>query len=183
MFAHEAFERAKDVRADTVVIGACWHCYFDDPLARLGYVNSRADLALNELQEKVQSLVLAGKRVYLVLGIPFGADFDPRSMIHRTIVPPGFRVVTTSGRARAAIVRVMESSNQRLIKIAKATGAVVIDPMQWLCDDRTCPAVSSSGDPVYHDQFDLSPSYVRENVHFLDGIVLDTRSDPTPGDR
>ena len=49
--------------------------------------------------------------------------------------------------------------------------------MQSLCDQTTCYTVSPKGAPIYHDWFDLSPSYVRENVQFLDRTVLDSDTD------
>jgi SGNH domain (fused to AT3 domains) len=42
-FAHNALEYAKGPGVDTVVIGACWRCYFlsfDDPLAHSGTCQS-----------------------------------------------------------------------------------------------------------------------------------------------
>jgi len=177
-FVHSAFEYAKGSKLDTVVISACWRCYFlgfEGPLGRSGKLKTSTDEALSTLQREIESLVLAGKRVYLVLGIPVGADLDPRSMIQRTIMPPGFRVVISSPK-RSEVAPAIEPVRSRLVKIAQATGASVIDPMQSLCDEATCSAVSPKGEPVYHDWFNLSPSYVRENVRFLDGTVLDPES-------
>ena len=174
-FVHSAFEYAKGSRLDTIVISACWRCYFsgfDGSLGRSGKLNTGVDEALSTLQREIESLVLAGKRVCLILGTPVGADLDPRSMIQRTIVPPGFRVVISS--PKRSEVAAIEPVRSRLIKIARATGASVIDPIQSLCDETTCSPVSPKREPVYHDWFDLSPSYVRENVRFLDGTVLDT---------
>jgi hypothetical protein len=33
--------------------------------------------------------------------------------------------------------------------------------------------VTSAGEPIYRNTFHLREFYVRENVHFLDGLVLD----------
>jgi hypothetical protein len=177
-FAHSAFSYAKGPKVDTVVISACWRCYFlsfEDSLLRSGKFNTGAEEAFSSLQREIESLVLAGKRVYLVLGIPVGTDLDPRSMIHRIIVAPGFRIVISSPK-RSELAAAVEPVRSRLVKIAQATGARVIDPMESLCDATTCSPVSPKGEPVYRDWFDLSPSYVRENVSFLDGTVLDTES-------
>jgi len=175
-FVHSAFEYAKGSRLDTIVISACWRCYFlglDDSLGRSGQLNAGADEALGTLQREIKSLVLAGKRVILVLGTPVGADLDPRAMIQRTILPPGFRVVISSPK-RSEVADAIEPVRSRLIKIARATGASVIDPTDSLCDETTCSTVSPKRGPMYRDWFDLSPSYVRENVRFLDSTVLDT---------
>lgn len=172
-FVRSAFSYAKAPRVDTVVISACWRCYFlslEDSLGRK--LNPGAEEAFSSLQREIENLVLAGKRVYVVLGIPVSTDLDPRSMIHRIIVPPGFRVVISSPK-RSELTAAVEPVRSRLVKIAQATGARVIDPMQTLCDETTCSPVSPKGEPVYHDWFDLNPSYVRENVRFLDRTVLD----------
>ena len=95
-FVHDAFEYAKIQKVDAVVISACWQCYFVSfDLAGTGRVNPGADQALDGLQAVVRKLVLASKRVYIVLGNPAGFDLDPRSRIRRIIVPPGFRVVSS----------------------------------------------------------------------------------------
>ena len=177
-FVQSAFTYAKAPSVDTVVISACWRCYFvtfDDLEGRSGEIAPGADAALDGLQREIESLVLAGKRVYVVLGIPVGADLDPRAMIHRIIVPPGFRVVISSPK-RSELAAAVEPVRSKLVRIAQATGAGVIDPMQSLCDVTTCSPVSRKGEPVYHDWFNLSPSYVRENVRFLDGTVLDAEA-------
>lgn len=173
-FVHNAFEYAKEPKVDTVVISACWRCYFlsfeDSPL-RSGRLNPGAEEAFSSLQREIGSLLHAGKRVYLILGTPVSADLDPRSMLRRVIVPPGFRVVISSPK-RSDLAAAVEPITSRLLKIAQVTGAKVIDPMRSLCNVTTCSPVSPKAEPVYHDWFNLSPSYVRENVRFLDGTPL-----------
>jgi peptidoglycan/LPS O-acetylase OafA/YrhL len=173
-FMRRAFEYARGSRIDSVVISACWRCYLlslDDSLGRSSEVDTSSRRALESLQREMESVVRAGKRVYVVLGIPTSVDLDPSSLIHRTIVPPGFRVVISSPR-RSDLEKSIESIRSSLITVAQATGASVIDPMQSLCDQTTCSPVSLKGQPAYHDWFNLSPSYVRENVQFLDKTIL-----------
>lgn len=177
-FAHKAFEYAKGPGVDTVVIGACWRCYFlsfDDPLGHSGTINTNIDHALSELRQEIERLVFTGKRVYLILGMPVGVDLDPRFMIKPIIMPPGFRVVISSPN-RSDLSAAVDPIRSRLLKIAHVTGASVIDPMKSLCDDRTCSPLSADGEPIYHDWFNLSPSYVRESVRFLDRTVLDVEA-------
>ena len=164
-FVRKAFEYARGPGVDTIVISACWHCY------RLSF-DTASDHALGSLQREIESLVHVGKRVYLVLGIPNSVDLDPRSLIRRIVGPPGFRLVISSPK-RSELENSVEPMRSRLIKVAQDAGASVIDPMQSLCDETTCSPVSPKGEPVYHDSFNLNPSYVRENVRFLDRTVLD----------
>jgi hypothetical protein len=54
----------------------------------------------------------------------------------------------------------------RLRAIAKATGARVIDPIDYLCGEY-CPVMTSDGLPIYRDEGHLNPSFVRTNVRYL----------------
>jgi hypothetical protein len=78
--------------------------------------------------------------------------------------------------ARAEIVKAVTPIVSKLLQIAQETGANVIDPLKSLCDAMTCPATTPSGEPMYHDSYHLSPSYVRESVRFLDETILDANA-------
>ena len=58
----------------------------------------------------------------------------------------------------------------RLKTAAYSAGAVVIDPVEYLCR-RDCPALTNDGAPIYKNNGHLRPSYVRDNVTFLDAII------------
>ena len=55
--------------------------------------------------------------------------------------------------------------------IAKATGAQVIDPVDYLCGVQ-CPVITPEGVPVYRDEGHLNPAYVRTSVRYLDRVVM-----------
>jgi peptidoglycan/LPS O-acetylase OafA/YrhL len=179
-FLRDAFEYAKDPAVDTVVIGGCWSCYFlnfDDLITdTAGQLTPGADRALDSLKRTIAELIGKGKRVYVVLSIPIGADFDPHQMVRRTILPPGFTIAVHSP-SRSHVTSAVEPIVSRLRKIIEASGAIVIDPLLSLCNQTTCPSVSPTGQPMYHDWWNLSPSYVRDNIRFLDNTVLDVDVD------
>jgi hypothetical protein len=61
----------------------------------------------------------------------------------------------------------------KLRKIAKNTGATIIDPSLWLCDGEICETKAAGAVPIYCDESHLRASFVRENVYYLDDIVND----------
>jgi hypothetical protein len=174
-----AIAYAKNPDVDTIVIGACWYLYFvryrdADHFGEAGPLKPGTDLAMAALKRLVADFVRDGKRVYIVLQIPMGRYFDPRLMIHRAILPPAFTVTIPSPQ-KAEIERAIQPIVSKLLEIARDTGANVIDPMESLCDATTCPAATPAGEPMYWDKYHLRPSYVRENVHFLDATILDDK--------
>jgi SGNH domain (fused to AT3 domains) len=175
-FLQHAFDIARDPSVDTIVIAACWSCYFvplgDILLGRRALLKPGSETALQRLRQAIGELQAAHKHIYIVLDIPLGLEFDPHQMIARTLAPPGFSLVV-SRPARPEVSRVVAAIAARLVEIAQETGATAIDPLQSLCDANTCPAVSAQGEPIYHDCWRLRPSYVRDNVRFLDETILD----------
>jgi hypothetical protein len=115
--------------------------------------------------------------VYLILQLPLDPAFPPRQMIRRVVLNPGFRLDIRPAE-RAVIVRNIAPFVSRLIQIAQDTGATVIDPMNALCDMKTCPPVTPGGEPIYHDSWHLRQAYIRDHVNYLDATVLDTGIDP-----
>lgn len=164
----KAIAYAKEPMVDTVVIGACWPFYF----TRVNELNAGADRALGSLQHTIEELVKAKKRVYVVLSSPVGGEFDPRQMIRRTVVPPGFRPALYVPK-RIDVMKAVDPIESKLLEVARLTGAHVIDPKLVLCSDITCPALSAAGDAIYHDAFHLRPSYVLQHASFMDPTILD----------
>jgi peptidoglycan/LPS O-acetylase OafA/YrhL len=172
----DAVRYANDPNVDTVVIGGTWYLYFvdfpDTQFGAAGPLKPGTDRALDSLERVVAAWVRHGKRVYLVLNMPVGISLDPREMIRRTLLPPAFRIDIHSP-ARAAIDAALGPIDARLERLARETGATVIDPVPSLCNATSCPAITPDGEPMYHDANHLRPSYVRDSVHFLDETILD----------
>ena len=72
--------------------------------------------------------------------------------------------------SRREAVQRDEPIRSRILKIANETGANVIDPMAWLCDE-TCPAVTADGSPNYKDYDHLSLDAL-VHVRYLDVLVM-----------
>ena len=60
----------------------------------------------------------------------------------------------------------------KLRTIAVSNGAVAIDPVDYMCQLGLCPTLADDGLPRYCDGSHLSPDYVRNQITFLDSIML-----------
>jgi peptidoglycan/LPS O-acetylase OafA/YrhL len=171
---------ANDPKVDTIVIGASWYVYFvavqdQNHLGQPGPLRAGTDRALDSLKRTVAELIRRGKQVYIVLQMPVGTRLDPHQLIRRAFFPPKSIVDARSPRT-SEIMRAIGPINSKLREVAQETGAKVIDPVPSLCTSTMCPVISPAGDPIYRDWNHLRPSYVRDNVTFLDETVLDDRA-------
>ena len=126
------------------------------------------------LEGTVRALGKAGKRVYFILDNPFGEEIAPRSLVKRSLLR-GIEVVTPPPLSRILAIQRDEPIRSRVLKIAQATGADVIDPMEWLCDE-TCPALSANGSPAYKDYDHLSLDALMR-APYLDMLVMPAEAD------
>ena len=119
----------------------------------------------------VKKLTAAGKQVVLVLSSPRGDAFDPKSVIERKGMT--VQVREPLGRIpRSELIRVTSPIDSRLIAIAAAAGASVIDPTDYLCSKTLCPAADETGRPLYRDGSHLRASYVQERFFAVDQSVF-----------
>jgi peptidoglycan/LPS O-acetylase OafA/YrhL len=174
----DAFRLAASPEVDTVVIAASWYGYFADwwvdlqmPVdGKLQTFPSRAahEAAFAALHAAVARLRERGKRVFLILQPPSGNLFDPRSMISGS----RFHEMKPRTDLEAFSVARFRSENaearKRLLTIARATGAIAVDPVDYLCKDGTCPAVTAAGEPIYTDPVHMRPFFVKSRVRYLD---------------
>ena len=153
-----AFDLATDPRIDTIVLGAVW--------ASVASRNSSAEL-VNSLQNLL-AYWSSKKRVFVVLAMPGGPEFDPQSMFE------GSRLGELRPRRRIAQVALSEVLSKQaftralLINAAQAYGAIVIDPLPDLCPHDLCPTQTADGDPLYLDGAHMRPAYVIRNATYID---------------
>jgi hypothetical protein len=168
-YIHDVVEYAGRQNIDTVVIAGCWYGYFS-AFVNFRDFGKRAPLkpytqkALHSLRATLESFVRSGKRVYIVLNIPVGAGLDPRARAYWYGTDPA-----VAGKADVAAA--LESIDSKLREMAGEVGATVIDPLEYLCAGAQCPAVSGDRKSMYRDLWHLRPSYVRDEVTYLDGIL------------
>ncbi|MCE3606104.1 acyltransferase [Massilia sp. P8910] len=177
-----AYALANSAQVDTVVVGAAWYGYFNagqrELLFEKGGVSKAfpapdaQELAYASLHDSLATLRKNGKRVFLVLQPPAGAAFDPQSMYtgsrFGSIAPlpkvPAFDLADYRQRNAAPLAR--------LTAIAADTGAIVIEPAQFMCKDNVCPVLDDSGAPLYTDTIHMRPAYSRRAASFLDPTML-----------
>lgn len=187
----ETFARSPEI--DSVVIGGCWACYFDvgeqPPSASVPapdhyYFREGAtrhmlrggdgvERSFNSLEVFLNSLKSAGKKVYLVLNIPVGDNFEPKALIS------GSRLGTLSAPhvdPRAPLTASQKRIHDRLQQIALASGAIVIDPMATLCNaQEQCLRTDAAGIPIYKDATHLRAAYVRRFASFIDPAISQSK--------
>jgi peptidoglycan/LPS O-acetylase OafA/YrhL len=129
----------------------------------------RMDQFDGQFEALVTSLRNAGRQVYFVLDNPFGEELSPRTLLKRSVLH-GISLVPTQLLTQTAIERA-EPVRSRIVAIAHRTGAKIVDPIKYLCDQKACPALWSDGMPIYKDYDHLSDDTVINHVHYLDVIL------------
>ena len=102
----------------------------------------------------IRALQGRGKRVVLLLDNPFGRELDPHATFTRSTTRFAFRPPPPLSRAEA-LART-EPVRSRLLRIAAATGASVIDPIDVLCAPGRCDALGADGEFLHMDYDHLS---------------------------
>jgi peptidoglycan/LPS O-acetylase OafA/YrhL len=164
--------------ATTVVIGGSWAWYFASHSKFLVDVGSGSlslataagrAAAFRLLQDALRPLRDRGIRLYVVLNVPMGNEFDPKRMVQRDL-GGGIRL-HHADLDRAAFERAQEHVTAELRQVAAGVSATVIDPVEHLCEPTVCRTTQDGIRPVYKDYSHLRASYARENVTFLDSAV------------
>jgi hypothetical protein len=122
-----------------------------------------------DLKNTVESLRNAGKKVYFILDNPFGEELDPHSKVSRSILG-GIRISVPPPLSREMAIERAEPVRSRILKIARETASLVIDPIQFLCGKEACPAFSEDGELLYKDYDHLSLNASLRHAHYLDAI-------------
>ena len=175
-------ELALKPEIDSVVLGACWSCYFtgagptvnyfvDDRKAVHPFIGGDGiEQSLRSLGEVLKRLS-AVKPVYLVLGNPVGMDFDPLRQIEGSRLG---LMTAESGQLRAPMPQDQAQFNARLKQVAEANGARVIEPFASLCAGGECiRSMPDDGSPAYKDIGHLRPRYARSFATYIDPALLD----------
>jgi hypothetical protein len=179
-FVEEGLKLAQRAEVETVVIAASWVGFVSRPdyyragdpaRAPLNVLAPESAWVLEGFKAELEKLTAAGKQVVLVLSSPRGDAFDPKSVIERNGMT--VQVRAPLGRVpRSELARVTSPIDSRLIAIAAAAGAALIDPTEYLCSKTFCPAADETGRPLYRDDSHLRASYARERFSAVDQFVF-----------
>jgi peptidoglycan/LPS O-acetylase OafA/YrhL len=176
-----AFKLAATPEVGTVVIGAAWYSHFarynDEMLfeqggRRLQFPSAEAhQLAFASFQASVQALRDQGKRVFIIMQPPGGNGFDPRNMYQGSRFDSIYPKPVVPQFSLEKFFKENAAPRQRLIEIAAATGAQLIEPEKFLCRDGLCPVLDTDGQPLHTDPLHMRPYYSRKAVTYLDQTV------------
>jgi peptidoglycan/LPS O-acetylase OafA/YrhL len=169
--AAEAFVRERNIK--TVVIAAHWwgYLYSNSMYQYKGLNLSRVEVAneaVEALAQMVRPMIADGRKVWVIMNIPWSGMMDPRNMFKRHLTsfdissPP---VILSNFEQYVAITNRMRS-------LLDEVGAKTLDPLEYLCSSEgVCPTVTPAGAPVYRDTMHLRPNYVRTHVSYLDRVL------------
>ncbi len=172
-FLDAALSAAAQPDVQTVVFGGFWESYFDTgrlgeaavrPLIQPGSETEREVFAA--FADMVRSLRAAGKQVFVLLTSPTDPAFDPRFLVSR-LTGKRLDAPVPVGAWRAQVGPVLA----RLSEAAGSAGAVILDPVPWVCDGDTCAVVGPGGEPTHADRGHMRPWFVIERATFLDQVL------------
>ena len=151
-----------------VVIGGQWSKYFTH--AKIG--SERYHAYMLRLSTYIKAMRAQGKRVFFVLSIPIGDELNPKFMAQRSFDHfPNLFTLRIGGIKRTDLDNKYGKIQLDLSQMALQSGAEIIRPTDYLCDDVYCPSIDKNGEPIYKDATHLRPSYVRPNARFMDVTV------------
>ncbi|MES2247784.1 MAG: acyltransferase family protein [Pseudomonadota bacterium] len=171
----EAMRLARDPRFDAVLIGGCWNCYFQDRLLPPSYGFLQGDTpddrrsiprAFEALAQLLADLVRRDKKVYLLLNQPTGAEFAPERLIKNSRLGR----LPIGNIPKAPLSPTQSSLNDRLARLAAATGAQAIDAMGHLCADGLCVRTLPDHSAAYYDNTHLRATFSREFATWIDPV-------------
>lgn len=125
------------------------------------------------LEDYIRLLQSAKANVYLILGVPIqSARFDPNKMVIRS--PIGFSVAPDAdedvpiSELRAGYADI----DDNLRRVAERTGVTTLDAFPDICGTGNgCSPFYGAAEPKYSDGMHLRPSFVQENLRFLDFLL------------
>ncbi|NOT67679.1 MAG: acyltransferase [Methylophilaceae bacterium] len=171
-----AFELAsarKEIK--TVVIGAQWNGYLSSGSAlkgSFGYASDQYKNSLLKFADYIRDLKKLNKQVFVILNIPAETEMDPKYMASRELKNfPNFLKLRDGGVSMKKITDKYGLIQNDLQRVAEEAGAIVINPLVFVCKSNTCPSLDSNGEPIYKDSAHLRPYYVRNKASFIDITV------------
>ena len=105
-------------------------------------------------------------KVFLITDNQISDENDPRHVIKNRFNL--YRNVALKGQL--TLSEEQKSRTTRMAEMAARAGVSVIDPLQKLCPNDTCPIFSSAGIPIFKDNHHLRSSYVADHATFIDQV-------------
>lgn len=173
---------AKNDHIDTIVVSALWFGYFrpdlfntENPNLKLEPLEDIVSMQ-NSLKTIFKSVTRPGRKIYLVLSIPRGYQVNPKSYIKRGLFEMQVLSSPIAPLNQTEFIAKHKEAYALIKNIAKEFNILVIDPLNFLCENNQCSAFDLDGKAKYADETHLRPSYVRRNVRYIDRTITDATS-------
>ncbi len=186
--ALEFIKTKQDIR--NVVIVAQWFMYFNG-FGRNADKIFLGDISATGLLDRLSTYCAAfhatGKKVFLVLNIPYSLSFNYYDIVMRKLTSfPQIINLNLRGVDRKTMLyataygqygtndvpenRQFDTLRKALAAAGRKGGAEIIDPVEYLCKEE-CAKVDVKGEAIYMNSGHLNPNFVRYGVTYLDKTV------------
>lgn len=130
------------------------------------YMNGALTPEANELIKDIKNLISLGKKVYIISTPPRNPKFDPTAIARGLIFPSA---IFSDILIKKSEIQDINSLNEMKL-ITRESGAILINPYDYFCDDKNCPYFLNNI-PLYTDHTHMTASYSRRAAVFIDEIV------------
>jgi peptidoglycan/LPS O-acetylase OafA/YrhL len=131
--------------------------------------------AFKQLEEMVQMLKSLNKSVYILSNIPQSRLLTPGALIRRSLFSfTPIRSAPPVAIPRSQVESTTLPTTKELNTISQRAGIKVINPFDFLCEDRLCSGVDKVGTIIFRDSNHIRASFARENLLFLDEALRDS---------
>ncbi len=122
---------------------------------------------------KFQRATAVRKRVFLILDTPNGEELSPANMfagsrLGQITVKPVSAITFDFTGYEERYARI----NRILAEVAERSGAILIDPIPYLCPQQRCPIFDKDGKPLYTDGGHLTRSYAAKAATYIDATLV-----------
>ena len=169
---HASLDAAEAPSVRLVIIATHWARYL--PTVQNRMATSATALMLAHLRQDVQRLRALGKRVVIIGPHPTALTSDP-SLLTAPPWPPGW---TSRRRMQFAPEFSLREYRQAsgwvegpLTAVARATGARLIMPAEYLCRGNVCPAADAAGVPLWIDDNHLRPWAIARYLTYIPSLL------------
>ena len=129
------------------------------------------DENLSEFKLLISKLISKGIEVAIILDNPFGEELDPKTYI-------SFKALNVSINEKRTLLRKKmvqrrETSATVLQNLVESINVEIIDPLDYFCNDLTCPMFDHEGNALYTDYDHLSMYAAKHHTSKLVEKLLD----------
>jgi peptidoglycan/LPS O-acetylase OafA/YrhL len=155
---NQIVELASNKSVTNIVIAAQWINY--------SKLLNETDLISNSLVETFKD-----KNIYIILTMPTGEELDPNSMFKGSRLS-SLQIVPSNEFDLLKFKNITSVNHQNIYKISKNINAIIINPIDYLCENNICPVTDLSGRPLYKDSKHMTSTYSRESAIFIDSTLF-----------